>query len=156
MIASQGAARIFVDSYSVTLAELEETLPNGLHDSVLIGVDVRMAEARVVLRMEVDFSDPEGEDGLFRQAEVVLEGLQSIVLEGPSRGFQLGEAPDVDGFTPTEKQYPGLAELPEEVRRNVHSLYLGGDWNSFLHLAAHSARVRWLGEIQSRTERRRR
>jgi hypothetical protein len=140
----------------MTLAELEHTLPNGFHDSDLLGIDIRIDEARVVLRMEIDFSDPDEEDGLFREAEIVLDGLQSVVLEGPSRGFQLDEAPKVDGFTPTEKQYPGLPGLPEEVRKNVHSLYLSGDWNSFLHLAARSASVSWKDEVRSRTERRRR
>ena len=139
-----------LDFAEMTLTELEDTLPNGFHDSVLNGIDIRLAEGQVVLRMDIDFSQPDGEDGVFREAEIVLEGMQTIALDGPSRHLPpRATGLDIDCFTPTAKQYPGLAELPEEVRKNVHSLYLGGDWNSYIHLAAKSARVVWTSGVEA-------
>lgn len=132
----------------MTLAELENTLPNGFHDGVLLGMDVRLDEARVVLRMLIDVSTRDEDNpyvSKMREVEVALDELQTIIVEAPDKRYPLepGAAHKINGFTPTEKQFPGLLEFPEDVRKNAHGLYLGGNWNSFVLLAAKSVRIVW-------------
>ena len=138
----------------MTLAQLEDTLPNGFHDAVLHGVDVRIDENRVILRMAVDLGVYPTPGPLLQEAEVILDSLQMILFDAadPRGRLEAGQSPDINGFTPTETQFPGLSSVPGEIRKNLHSIYLGGDWKCFLHVAGEAARIVWKNSKKSEVE----
>jgi hypothetical protein len=43
----------------VTLNELEDALPNGFHDALLVGLSVDFMAASCILELDADFDDPD-------------------------------------------------------------------------------------------------
>lgn len=127
----------------MNLPQLTKTLPNGLHDAYLIGFDVSFTDATAVLRVRILVNSID-EETRHEDAEIYLEGLQALVIEGPQMISQPLATPlDISSFDTTEEYYPAFATFPEAIKINFLSLYLDDPWNSFIHLAAVSARIAW-------------
>ena len=45
----------------MTIAELEDKLPNGFHDSIMVGFTVDFAAATACFELDVDYDDPDPE-----------------------------------------------------------------------------------------------
>lgn len=147
----------------MSLVELENSLPNGFHDSALTSFEVdygrRILRARLSLKMGVpDDSRETRNDG--RDAIVEITGLIFLVVDPAdnTRDFSAGDEVWIaDGYDTTSiPQFTQhliglLTTLPE--RAFAHSFFVN-DWNSYIHTAGADCSVQWLDDQYSVSGRR--
>ena len=126
----------------MTLSQLSDTLPNGLHDAELFGCNVSFIAGTVVLDIAIDVSTMEA-DGYFEDAEIRLTELLTIVLDAPCIGVPMGSSLLVLDCETDAGCYPAFSAVPQDIRHKFYSLYLGHPCNTFMHIAAESAEIEW-------------
>jgi hypothetical protein len=129
----------------MTLRELTEGLPWGLHDAYLEALTVDWARATASLTFRLMVSERQDQE---RRARIDVEGLVFCSVEPP-------EIAPERGYTPTppeglwisdgEGAAPNLAAplpaIPEGCF--LHWLFVK-DWNRFIHVCARDASLAWL------------
>lgn len=139
----------------VTLVELENSLPNGFHDSALTSfeVDYVSRRLRVQLSLKVGVPDDPPEtrnDG--RNAMVEITGLIFLIVEPPDKSSDYsvgGEVWIADGYeTESIPQFTGhLTELLKSLPEGTFARsFFVSDWNSYIHVAGTDCSVKWLGD----------
>ena len=147
----------------MTLVELENSLPNGFHDSALksFEVDYLSGRIRATFSLKVGLPDDTREtrnDG--RDAVLEITGLIFVVLEAPDPTHDLGTGREVwiaDGYETTSiPQFTQhLTELLKALPDGAfaHSFFVS-DWNSYIHVAGSDCSVKWIGDQYSISGRR--
>lgn len=130
----------------MTLSELDDTLPNGLHDAYLTGLSVFYDQGTASLKVKLLVSGS-GEKARHKDAEIRLAGLVALVVEGPEQALRSSGPLGISSFETSEQHYPGLSRFSQEVKGLFHSLYVEDPWNSFIHIAAASADVIWDSQL---------
>jgi hypothetical protein len=131
----------------MTLEELDETLPNGLHDARIKALTHDYAEATVKLAVEIQSGLPD--DSASEQwrtclGEILFHGVQFCVVGAPENEQGIGR-PGSLWFT-FDRIEPGL--LPDNIQRSIplkalcYTLYIL-EWESQIHIAANSVSFAW-------------
>jgi len=140
----------------MTLEELENTLPNGLHDAEVQRLDVDYAQRKVTFELAVwvgDMGDPPEKREAYKSGRLEITGLIFLVMEPPDPRypFRISSKLTIDG-TDARKSLDVelLATLPADSF--FRSLWVN-QWNACLHVAAKHAEMTWLndGAITYRT-----
>src|SRR5438477_11408903 len=132
----------------MTLAELENTLPNGLHDSEVTRINIDYEHRSLVLDLSVwvgEMGDAPERREAYRRARIEFSGLLFLVMEQPDPNYP---------FATGDLRIDGC-----EVRKNLDSKLLGSlpvdsffrslwvsEWNAFIHIAAREAQIKWSDE----------
>lgn len=131
----------------MTIEELENTLPNGFHDSYLVSVAVDFISGTCSIYLDVDFDDPEQPAlpaPVFRRMKLHLTGLRLFIFEPPDVRipFSGGETVWASGYSTTEKILPNLESYRKTAPSGTffYSFFLSY-YNSFIHLAATEAEL---------------
>ncbi len=127
----------------MTIAEIENRLPAGLHDAKLlkIVIDYEKLEAEIEFKVWIP---TEQHAEKYARAILTLSGLQYLIIEPPGVDVQtnMGEhdLTSVDGFVTAS--FRGIsANVPQPIVGNfAHSLF-AYNWNSSIHIAASSAKL---------------
>jgi hypothetical protein len=150
----------------MTLAELEDSLPNGFHDSALKGLSIDYMRRTIRLDMSLKVGDSDGpreQRDDVRDAEIEVSGVVFFVIDPPSpaAGYDFkspGELWVVDGYETrsipafTKKIDKELLDaVPPEAF--IHSFFVS-DWNSYVHLAARDCSMKWAGTAERYSGRR--
>lgn len=114
----------------MTLSQLDDALPNGLHDAYLLGLDVDFVAGTALLKVKLLVDTSRGAV-LHKDAEIRLSGLAALVVEGPERILNPSTGLGISSFETSAQQYPALTQFPAEVRDMFHSLYVEPPWNGF-------------------------
>ncbi len=124
------------------LQEVEQSLPNGFHDSSILGVRLDYVQRTAEIDMELWFSGPdEADQEKYRPATLYISELFYFVIEPPEHAYTSDVEPSlIDG---------GSSELAQSKCRLPDSLPAGAftywffvnSWNSFIHVAALSAEI---------------
>ena len=133
----------------MNLIEIEESLPNGLHDAILEGMDVDYKEGEAVLHLEIWTGDLDSSDKLererYRRARICLTGLLFISIQAPGYNY-----PANGGQELRITSGPGIAPgssfkldvpLPDDA---FLSWIFVTQWNAFIHIAAREAVLEWV------------
>jgi hypothetical protein len=139
-----------------TLDELGQTLPNGFHDAEIKALSVDFGTRQVTMELSVwvgDMDDEVAPKEAYRDGQLVTEGLEFIVMEPPDPKYPYSKVDRLwvdlaDG--PSGSQVPAASQLPTEC---FSSGLFVRDWNSFIYLAARSARLEWRGGMYDRGDR---
>ena len=139
----------------MTLQELENTLPNGLHDAEARRVAVDYENRKVTLDLAIwvgNMDDPPGRREAYKSGRIDISGLLFLVMEPPDPKYPF-KASDltIDSCDMSKNLDKALLRsLPGDSF--VRSLWVN-EWNAFIHIAAKSADVVWLndGAITYRT-----
>jgi hypothetical protein len=140
----------------VTLEELENSLPNGLHDAEMQRVCIDYRQRTITIDMSVfvgDVDAPIEKREAYREGTLVISGLQFAVIEPPDARYPFASpaASRVDSCDMTKNLDPSLVKaLPEGSF--VGSLFVV-DWNAFVHLAGSGAEIHWKTPVEYRTHR---
>lgn len=123
----------------MTLEELENSLPNGLHDSLLRSLVIDYSGASALLVVDIDIQEDESAAPVYRRAQITLSGLFFVAIEPPG---QIDDhwPPDglaIDAGPGSRSRVPSP---PSGVF--VHWIYVIA-WNSFVHVAARNATLAW-------------
>jgi hypothetical protein len=129
----------------MTLKEIEQTLPNGFHDSELSNLCIDYITRTLKMNISVWIGDME-KDGdereKYRGASIELSGLQFCVLGTPDERYEFASSKPlrVDMGSPKEKPY-----LPTNIPKEafIESFFVN-EWNSFIHIAALNAKLIWI------------
>jgi hypothetical protein len=140
----------------MTLEELENALPNGLHDAEVQRISVDYGQRSLVLELVVWFGsmdDPPERREAYKTGRLEFSGLAFLIMEPPDAKYpyRVESSITVDSVDPGRGLGPELlASLPKGVF--CHSFFVF-QWNAFMHVAAKHAEMTWLndGAISYRT-----
>jgi hypothetical protein len=129
--------------------ELEASLPNGLHDAKLRRLEFDYVTRTALMDVALSIGDPDattkaGREG-YRDARIEFTGFAFAALESPGEveivhggdGLRIDAGPGVAPNSDVELP----SNLPDECF--VHWIFVSR-WNSFIHIAAVSAKMSWL------------
>ena len=138
----------------MTLDELDQTLPNGFHDSEIRSLRVDYLKRRVALELAVWLGDMERKDApreAYRDGELTLDGLQFLAIEPPDPRYPFAEhnplRVDLTGGA-SKSEVPAVGRIATDCF--VASFFVV-DWNSHIHVAARNATIEWKGELYDRS-----
>jgi hypothetical protein len=130
----------------MTLLEIEQSLPNGLHDSEVRRITVDYEHVRATIDLAVwvgDMDDPPERREAYKEGQLEIFGLLFMAIEAPDPAYPFEGSTKliIDGCDATkfvDKQL--LNSLPP--RAFVRSFFVE-EWNSFIHIAANDAVLAW-------------
>lgn len=126
----------------MTIEEIAQSLPNGFHDSSIIGVRLDYAQRTAEIDMELWFSGPdEADQEKYRQATLFISELIYFVIEPPGHPNTSHAEPSlVDGGSSEVEQ--STSRLPKPLPAAAFTYwFFVNNWNSFIHVAALSAEM---------------
>ena len=128
----------------MTIEEVVDQTPNGLHDAYLLKVNVDYRERTLRLDLNWLIGTPPGEtdeerEG-YREGALFVHGLQYLVVESPASVEGYEEPSYIDGFV-TRPQDIERTSLPPISKTAFRYSIFVGEWNSFIHFAGTSAEV---------------
>ena len=123
----------------MTMAEIEQRLPNGFHDAELlaINVDYVSRQARLDFKLWVDVEEIREE---YASATLFLDDFQYVVVEPPRPDNWQHDQSSVDGFATSAHSGIAIGLPRPAVGKFAHSLFVV-NWNASIHIAASSARL---------------
>jgi len=144
----------------MTLEQLANTLPNGLHDSALKGLSIDYERRTLRLDVSIKVGDSEGprekRDDI-RDAQIQMSGVVFFVIDPPSSAAEYDfkspgelwvtdsyETRSIPQFTKTIDQKL-LDAIPADAF--VQSFFIT-QWNSYLHVAAGDCSMKWAGDAR--------
>jgi hypothetical protein len=134
---------------AVKLDELEQSLPHGFHDSIILAfsVDVVGLKLAVELEVAVDAEEVRGSrcSYLYRRGTLTFSGLLSFAYESPENPPRLmsGQRIDID-TGPVSEVRQQRAWFPKTLPEEAFTTYIYLDfWESFIILAATDAQLQW-------------
>jgi hypothetical protein len=132
----------------MTLEELENTLPNGLHDAEIERIAIDYAARELTLEVSVwvgSMDDPPERREAYKNGRIEISGLLFLVMEAPDPKYPFGTPGlRVDGCDMSKNlDIELLRSMP--AGSFVRSLWVN-EWNAFIHVAAKSANIVWLNE----------
>ena len=131
----------------MTLEQLEQSLPNGMHDAKICSFTCDLEKETLVLKVGVLVGLPEDPPELqdcYRDGVITFSGVKLFVVECPQASSAF---PSSGGkFFIIDRSEPGKFSREIEDRlspeTNYYSLYVL-DWDSSIHLAATEIAFEW-------------
>ncbi|SRR6266567_3400913 len=132
----------------MTLKELENTLPNGLHDAEVRSIAVDYVQHKVALDLTVwvgRMEDPPERREAYKEGRIEILGLLFLMMEPPDPKYPFTSSGlTIDGCDMSKNISSALLEsLPSDSF--FRSLWVN-EWNGFIHIAAKSAAIVWANE----------
>lgn len=132
------------------IKQLEDSLPNGFHDAGIEAISVNYVLRTATMAMDIHVGNPEGATKEERErrahAELQFSDVLYFVVEGPDPRYKYAESKTlwVDAGSSAEPSAPNPPIPPGLLPEGVfaHWFYVN-DWNSFIHIAAKEATLRW-------------
>jgi hypothetical protein len=140
----------------MTLEELENVLPNGLHDARVSRIAIDYEKRQLAIDLEVwvgeTGSDADELREAYRPGQVLIHGLVFAVLEPPDPryNFSNSAALTIDGCDMRKNLSAELtSSLPADAF--FRSLWVN-QWNAFIHIGARNVELVWTGNSSVRRE----
>jgi len=130
------------DTYVMTLEEVDLSLPNGFHDSSILGVRLDYVQRTAEIDFEILVSGPDDVDPeKYRPATLSISELIYFVIEPPGPPNTSHATPSlVDGGSSKLEQ--AAYQLPEPLPDGAFTYwFFVNNWNAFIHIAALSAHI---------------
>ena len=134
----------------MTLAQIDETLPNGFHDAEIERLDWNFQTNSAVLDIDFWVAIEEEDREKRRRGRIELQGIifLSVGLPEPSeldpKPYHPSGTLQIDGMLASEEILPNLPKLLPYLPSGIEifSFYVV-NWNSFIHIAAAEAMLGW-------------
>jgi hypothetical protein len=124
----------------MTIEELEETLPNGFHDSQIVSISVNFLVGTCCIELDVDHDDPDPD--VFKRMKLQLKDVSLVAIEPPDPKIDLSTKETVwaSGHPTSEKILPALDSYRKSAPPNTffYSFFLH-ELNCHIHLGAKEA-----------------
>jgi len=130
----------------MTLQELENTLPNGLHDAEVKHISVDYQERTLTVDVEVwigSIDDPPERREAYRTGQIKMSGLVFFVMEAPDARYpyRISSKLTIDAADARQSLDDQLIRsLPADAF--FQSLWVS-EWNNCMHVAAKGAELTW-------------
>jgi hypothetical protein len=133
----------------MTLEELENTFPNGLHDAEVQRVVVDYAHQKVTFDVAVfvgNVDDPPEKREAYKSGRLDITGLIFLVMEPPDPRYpyRISSKLTIDA-TDSRKALDAdlLASLPSDA---FFRTFWVSQWNACMHFAGKHAEITWLND----------
>ncbi|MFL6389829.1 MAG: hypothetical protein ACJ71U_20310 [Terriglobales bacterium] len=135
---------------AMTLAQIDEILPNGFHDAEIEQLIWNFQTNSAVLHIDFWIATEEKDREKCRRGRVELQGVLFLAVD-PPEPRQLDPKPyhpsgtlQIDGMLTNERVFPCLPKLKSALPSGseIFSFYVV-NWNSFIHIAAAEATLVW-------------
>lgn len=134
----------------MTIEEIGDTLPNGFHDSDILGINIDYVRGEVTFLIDVDLTSPDEKvEVTSRHGELKLTGLLYCVIEPPGYSLTNEYVPAEDKLwiTGDSSDFSELKEcpkLPEPIPDGGfrHWFFISSH-NFFIYVAAMNAGFQW-------------
>lgn len=135
----------------MTLDELERSLPNGLHDAELVGLEVDYPARKAVLNVNVDIGDsddaPSPSAQNYRAARIQFSGIQFVVIDPPTAENSYFRLSLID--TGSGEPLTSPCTLPP-IREDCDLCWIFvTEWNSFIRISARDVDLEWLDDLRA-------
>jgi hypothetical protein len=136
----------------MTIEEVLESLPNGLHDAHLLSINLDYAERVAELHLDIWVGNM-SLDGKAREARrpvvLKLSGLCYFVVEAPDSKYDFHKRKPlwIDAGVESLASEVSSVKLPEPPEGAFTFWIYVNDWNAFIHVAAMHAGVESSPEI---------
>jgi hypothetical protein len=134
----------------MTLNEIENSLPNGLHDAELSHIDIDYISREVKFYLKIWVGDPWSEKTelreAYRDARLTLSHFIYFVIEPPDSTYPYQKATSlrVDTGSIQTAKIATSTKLPESIPDDAFShWFFVQEWNAFIFAAAMDARLDW-------------
>jgi len=123
----------------LTIQDIEQVLPNGFHDSTIIGLRLNYVTRTAEIDLEILISGPDdAEDSEdYRPSTLSISELVYFVIEPPDSRYlsQSGTPLLIDGGSTEPEQSASPLPKPLPAGAFTYSFFVH-EWNSFIHVAA--------------------
>ena len=133
----------------MTIAEIEESLANGLHYAEVYRIEVGYEHRTTTLNLAVwmgDFDGPRERREAYKNAELQISDFLFLVMKAPNvdYAFRGSGKLTIDGCDMRKNLDSQLTQslLPEAFFRS----FFVGEWNASIHLARTDAELGWEDE----------
>jgi hypothetical protein len=137
----------------MTLEEIENSLPNSLHDAEVHRLVADYAKRTLMAELDVwvgNMDDPPDRRETYRTARIDIEGLHFLIMEPPDPKYPFDKSVNltIDGC---DKRESLNAELPNSIPGGgfFRSFWVR-EWNGFIHLAGANATFSWVDDARVR------
>lgn len=132
----------------MTLEQLEQSLPNGLHDAKMCSFACDLENETVAVKVGVLVGLPEDPPELrdrYRDAIIKFNGAKLFVVERPEASSAFSASGGVSFSIARSEPHAFSREIKQRLstETNYYSLYVL-DWESSIHLAAIEITFEWL------------
>lgn len=128
----------------MTLEEIQQSLPNGLHDARINSISLDYVQRQATFDLEISLADVDKEGPeIYRPATLHLAPFLYCVIEAPDSGypFALNKPLRVDAGS-DELIHGEPTKLPEQLPEGAFTAwFFVKNWNSFIHIAALDAEI---------------
>lgn len=138
---------------TMTLDELDCSLPNGFHDAMISSLELDFAAGRAKFNLSllVGWSeDPEPERQAYQEATLIVTGVCFCSIDPPYPNYPFhpdGKPICVSGDPAKSDHLPSLPLLAKEFPLGTWCYrFFVHDWNAFIYIAGRDAEVTWIGE----------
>ena len=136
---------------TMTLAQIDEILPNGFHDAAIEQLTWNFQRNSAVLDIDFWAAAEEKDREKRRRGRVELQGIIFLAVDPPQprqldpRPYRPSGTLQIDGMLTNEEIFPNLPQLLPKLPLGIEifSLYVA-NWNSFIHIATEGANLTWL------------
>jgi hypothetical protein len=135
----------------MTLQEIENNLPNGLHDAQVRRVEIdyekRIVKFSLLLWTGDLSSEEESVREAYKEGELTIKDFIYCVIEPPDPTYPYVEASTITigAGSATEEPINTETALPKELPEGAFAYwFFVNEWNSFLHIAGMDASIQLL------------
>jgi len=134
------------------LEQLENSLPNGFHDADLETISIDYVSREAVMKLLLLVGSPnavtEEKREIYQTAELHLSDVLYFVIDTPDMKYRYTEKKSlrIDAGRAGEKSAPAPPVPLDQLPTGISAYwFFVSDWNSFIHVAAMDAKLRWSG-----------
>jgi hypothetical protein len=127
----------------MTLEEIEQSLPNGLHDAQIVSIALDYVRREAKFELEILLSDGEKEEAdSYQAATLTFSRFVYCVIEAPDSKYpyQVGKELWVNAGSHKSSHVSSI-QLPDPPEGAFTMWFFVNDWNSFIHVAAFDAEI---------------
>lgn len=128
----------------MTLEEIEQSLPNGLHDAHITNISLDYVKREAKFDLEVSWADSEKEEPeSYRAATLSLSPFLYCIIEPPDSQYPFADkkALWIDAGS-DQLNHLSSTQLPGRLPQGAFTYwFFVNNWNSFIHVAAFDANI---------------
>jgi hypothetical protein len=132
----------------MTLREIEDNLPNGLHDAQVKRIEIDYEKKRIKFTLALWIGDLSSQDESvresFQEGELILTDLIYCIIEPPDPTYSFLKASPITIGAGSATEDPIKTEtiLPSNLPDGAFAYwFFVHEWNSFIHIAAMDASI---------------
>jgi hypothetical protein len=133
----------------MTLREIEDSIPNGLHDAQVKRIEIDYEKGIAKFLILLWTGDLSSQDETVREAyqegELIIKDLLYCIIEPPDPSYSYSKAMPITigASSPIDEPIKTTTPLPKNLPAGAFAYwFFVHEWNSFIHIAAMDASLK--------------